>query len=79
MFEQFDDGLMLAVAIGGIVVEVAGDDEARIGGQAPAAALIVAQPRRVAGRQVLAPQPDLVRIAQSVAVLRAIEHRRRGM
>src|SRR3546814_8417747 len=60
MLEQFDDRLVAAVADGGIVVEVAGDHEARVRIEPAAAAGVVAQPRLVAGRDVLAPQPDLV-------------------
>src|SRR3546814_7101575 len=72
MLEQFDDRLVAAVAVGGIVVEVAGDHEARVGIEPAAAAGVVAQPRLVAGRDVLAPQPDLVGVARAVAVLRAV-------
>ena len=43
LFEQFKDGGVHAIAVDGIVVEVAGDDEARIGGQA--------MPQRGAGDQ----------------------------
>src|SRR5690606_35472474 len=77
--EQAQDGLVAAVAVHRVVVEIAGDHEAGVGRQAAAAALVVAQPGLVAGGDVLLPQADLVGVARAVAVLRAVEHRRGGV
>ncbi len=76
VFKQLDDGVVAAVAIHRIVVEVADDHEARVRGQPAAAALVVAQPRRVAAVQVVLPQPQFVMVARGVALFPAIEHRR---
>ena len=77
--QQLGDCARDAVAVEWVGVVVAGDHEAGVAGQAAAAPLVVAQPRCRARGDVLGPQPDLVVVAQAVAVLGTVEDGRGGM
>ena len=77
VLDQVDDGVVAAVAVHRVVVQIAEDHEARVLGQAAAVALVIAQPRLVASRQVFLPQAQFVVVARGIALFRAIEHRRR--
>src|SRR3546814_7533511 len=63
MLEQFDDRLVAAVAVGGVVVEVAGDHEACVGIEPAAAAGVVAQPRLVRSEEHTSELQSLMRIS----------------
>ena len=81
MFDQLSDRFVAAIAVDGVVVEIAGDRETTAGGQTAAAALVVAQPAAIGivVVQIVAPQPQFVGVARAVAVLGAVEHRRGGV
>ncbi|MNV51203.1 hypothetical protein D3C71_1432440 [compost metagenome] len=44
VFDQFDDGVVAAVAVHRVVVEIAEDDEARVLREAAALAAVIAEP-----------------------------------
>src|SRR3546814_6064852 len=69
MLEQFDDRLVAAVAVGGIVVEVAGDHEARVGIESATAAGVVAQPR-LRSEEHTSELQSLMRISYAVFCLK---------
>src|SRR3546814_12024717 len=76
MIEQQAYRVLVAITIDRVGVEVAGEHEGGIRRQATTPAAIVVQPVDGCTGQVLGPKPDLIVVAQAVAVFRAIEHRR---
>jgi hypothetical protein len=79
--ELHDRGLTVRPAVlVRVSVQITKDDEHGFGGQPAPAALIVDQVRcRITTGDVVCPEPDLVERTPAVAVLRAVEHRRRRM
>ncbi len=76
MLQQLIDGGAITVAVDGICVQVAENDETTTMRQTTSDTLVVKQPRFVAGRNVLGPQTNFVMIASPVAVFRAVKRRR---
>jgi hypothetical protein len=80
MREQRADRAAIGAAGVGVGVEVAEHDAGRAFREAAAAALVVEDPARaprITRIEVVAPERDLGRVAQAVAVLRPVERGRR--
>jgi len=77
MGQQSVKRLAPGVAVERICIEVAGDQERRALRQRAGATLIVGHP--ALARHVVDPEPHLVMVAASVAILRPVEDRRRRM
>src|SRR5690606_16851812 len=77
--EQLGRGRVDAVAVVRVGVVVTGDDEPFAGVEAAANTVVVVDVVALARRDVVGPEPDLVVVAGAVAVLLAVEARRRGV
>ena len=83
--QQLADRARDRVAVKGIGVEIAGDQEAGIRIDTAAAALVVNEPIGgsmdpvIRGVPVIVPETDFIEVAQPVAVFGAVEYRRGGV